>query len=292
CHGGRGKYRLGPMTIESLDFLGIWCMSKTFEIFDSFIILPKTFEIPTFSIGSSQSIAFSGMRTLPKSGMGYEFLGTREYRPGDCLKFIHWPATAHHGTLIVKEFELFTSSQITFFLDLSAKSLQGFKPNTIDYSIEIIASIAKYVTEQGHSFRVVAKGDRWFLYPLNRGAAHLAWILEEMSLMKPLGEMPIEEVVKACLPQLDIGEEVVLVVPTHVFQVQSFLSLYSYLQKKNIKVTLIFLVSQTFEQLYGDVADYLSHSEIPARLSKKGISLYAVEKGQDIPSSLRREMVL
>ncbi len=43
--------------------------------------------------------------------------GVREYVPGDPMKRIHWPSTAHKGRLMVKEFEQDPQADIWIFLD-------------------------------------------------------------------------------------------------------------------------------------------------------------------------------
>jgi uncharacterized protein (DUF58 family) len=40
-----------------------------------------------------------------RAGAGTELFGAREYRPGDPLRRIHWPSSARHGELIVREYE-------------------------------------------------------------------------------------------------------------------------------------------------------------------------------------------
>ena len=42
---------------------------------------------------------------VPRAGSGNELFGVREYRPGDSLRRIHWPSSARHGELVVREYE-------------------------------------------------------------------------------------------------------------------------------------------------------------------------------------------
>jgi uncharacterized protein (DUF58 family) len=46
--------------------------------------------------------------------------GVREYRPGDLRRLIHWPATAHAGTLMVREMEAPGDRPVVLVADLPA----------------------------------------------------------------------------------------------------------------------------------------------------------------------------
>jgi uncharacterized protein (DUF58 family) len=44
--------------------------------------------------------------TVASAGVGGDHVrGLREYLPGDPIRLVHWPATAHHGQIVIKELE-------------------------------------------------------------------------------------------------------------------------------------------------------------------------------------------
>ena len=43
------------------------------------------------------STSETAMHTAPRRGHGPEYLGIREYRPGDSMRHVHWASTARHG---------------------------------------------------------------------------------------------------------------------------------------------------------------------------------------------------
>lgn len=53
------------------------------------------------------------------SGAGGDLVrGIREYRPGDAMRLVHWPATARHGAVVVKELEHPEQVRIEVIVDL------------------------------------------------------------------------------------------------------------------------------------------------------------------------------
>lgn len=54
----------------------------------------------------------------------------RDYRPGDPLRLVHWPQTAHSSRLILREPERETPQVITIFLPVRGEELAGFRLRT------------------------------------------------------------------------------------------------------------------------------------------------------------------
>lgn len=282
CRKGRGNFRIGPVELTLSDPLGLWLAKKKFAV-DSLLVLPRIVPLAYLPGGISRMPCFASDKTIYKPGASHEFLGTREYRPGDNLKYIHWPATAHNGELIIKEFQQHTTSRIVIVIDLSTRSLQGIKPNTLDYSITIAASIAQYAVNHSQEFRLLAHGRYLHNLPFGKGTGHLNWLLEQMAVMKPFGNIFLHEVINNALPSIEAGEEMVIIFPTHSIDPQQYIDAFTILQAKKVSLTAIFLISESFETLYQySYNEFMIHSQLPALLTGRGIQVIAVEKGADI----------
>lgn len=59
----------------------------------------------------------SGLRRLRFRGQGREFESLREFVPGDSLRHVAWSATARHGKLVTKEFQLERNQSLIIALD-------------------------------------------------------------------------------------------------------------------------------------------------------------------------------
>ena len=56
---------------------------------------------------------------------GHELHGVREHQPGESLRGVHWPATAHHGRLMVKELDDPGGDELAVVLDARASADVG-----------------------------------------------------------------------------------------------------------------------------------------------------------------------
>ena len=69
------------------------------------VVLPKRYLLPSFHMPGSAAFRIGGEETSNAIGSAGEFVGLREYRPGDPLRQIHWKSWAHTGRPMVKELE-------------------------------------------------------------------------------------------------------------------------------------------------------------------------------------------
>ncbi|HET6370358.1 MAG TPA: DUF58 domain-containing protein, partial [Nitrospiria bacterium] len=184
----RGVYRVGPLSLRSAYPLGIRSAEKVLsDDQHDLLVYPKTFEIPVFPLAGAR-LTLSGVEALSKAGGSQEFFGTREYKHGDSLKHIHWPSTARHGSLIVKEFEQRASTEVSLFLDLHRDSLFGEgRETTLEYAVKIAASIGKYALEKGHNVQLIGFGKSPWMVPSSRGSDHLGDLLEILARVESDG---------------------------------------------------------------------------------------------------------
>jgi len=141
--------------------------------------------------------------------VGPEYLGVREYRTGDSMRHVHWPSTARHGQLMVREFEREHTRRVAVVLDTSRDA--GDAPTPLDRACSVAASLAFAAMGSGHGVRLVAaRGGR--VGALSRAArpAILRWLAE----LAPFGGVePIE--LFAALPEHLRGvHTAVLVLPS------------------------------------------------------------------------------
>lgn len=71
----------------------------------SLTVLPKRFSIPPIELPGGAAFKVSGEANTNTIGTSGEFVGLRDYRPGDPLRQIHWKSWARLGRPIVKELE-------------------------------------------------------------------------------------------------------------------------------------------------------------------------------------------
>jgi uncharacterized protein (DUF58 family) len=128
---------------------------------DGLLIFPETRPLAHLDLFDRQPTVET---SLARAGQGGEFLGVREYRPGDPPRHVHWRTTAHAGRLIVKEFAEEQQPALTLALDLSPATAPG-GPDVDDSPLELgtklAASLARHAAERGLPVRLLTNSRAW-----------------------------------------------------------------------------------------------------------------------------------
>jgi uncharacterized protein (DUF58 family) len=136
----RGVYHWHPLRISDSDPFGVFPRSASFGAPGEAIVYPRPVELlGGLARSGAEARAQSGGERARGSESGLDFYGIRDYWPGDDLRRIHWPATAHHGKLTVIEFDRGASENIAVVLDTSQGSEFG---SGLDTSLEIAVRAA------------------------------------------------------------------------------------------------------------------------------------------------------
>lgn len=144
----RGVYRLGPHRLRLADPLGIFACELSFAHSDVVLIYPRVAQLPSLQLPHGNT-GGADRRRRPLRG-NLPAASVSEYRPGDSLRYIHWPSTAHRGRLMVKELEIEPSGDVWIVLDLNHAIQAGEGPSgTLEYSIMLAASLAAELLSGG-----------------------------------------------------------------------------------------------------------------------------------------------
>ncbi|MFC7338656.1 DUF58 domain-containing protein [Haloferula chungangensis] len=102
----RGLIRLDDLRVLLPDPFGLYqrCM-RVKAPSATLAVLPHRHRLPPFELPGSARFQPGGDATSRTTGPAGDFVGLREYRPGDPLRLIHWKSWARTGQPIVKELE-------------------------------------------------------------------------------------------------------------------------------------------------------------------------------------------
>jgi uncharacterized protein (DUF58 family) len=100
----RGLYPIGPFVVEYEDPFGMMNSVLAVGEADRLIVVPDVVELPTGGpvLADGEGTAQLVQRRITGND---DDLTTREYRPGDALRRVHWRASARHGQLMVRQEE-------------------------------------------------------------------------------------------------------------------------------------------------------------------------------------------
>lgn len=201
----RGRYTLPPPVAENTGLLGLFRQSspplrgRVGERGQSVTVYPWYLPEAQWQAGERRPALMLGSG---RSGVGAGLLGTREYRPGDPLRHIHWRSSARRDTLVVKEFEEEWNPGLALVLNTSRELGEG-RDTTLEYSVKLAATLARYATAMGRPFRLLT-------WPQPREALTWRAMLEFLTDLKQIPDGPR---LHALVSRLAPGEQTVVASP-------------------------------------------------------------------------------
>jgi uncharacterized protein (DUF58 family) len=300
----RGAFKLGPTTLTSGDPFGLFRMRRQFAAGEPLLVLPMIFEIGSFLsppglLPGGQVIRRKSVDLTPHAS------GIREYVPGDPLKRIHWPTTLRRGQLMVKEFEQDPQAEVWLFLDANERDqaeqphqvampksdallfkvdalLFGRRPefqlppSTLEYSVAIAASLARYFLSQRRAVGLVAASRTYTMIPAERSQRQESKILETLAFVDARGTLSLAGLVAAQAQQLPQGSSAILITPTVSSEL---LVAVDDLQRRNLRVVVVLLDAQSFGGPPGT-------ERLVQLLSARNVPMCLIECGADLRQAL------
>lgn len=155
----RGLYAFPKLHLQSKGPFGFFTIKQTLTAPAEILIYPQYHPLKRLRLWETKELA---ERQTSKMGPGSQVIGTREYRPGDLLRQIHWRSTARAGRLVVKEFAEDEQLSLTVVLDLESDSSLGEgKYSTFETAVRIAASFGYYATRKNIPFRLAGASPKW-----------------------------------------------------------------------------------------------------------------------------------
>jgi uncharacterized protein (DUF58 family) len=176
----RGIVEIGPMSLVVTDPFGLARATITGAGVSKLTVFPPVHRLTNLppTGGADPHAGFERHRTLNRGGD--EFYALRQFSIGDELRRVHWPSTARHDELMVRQDELPWQGRITVVVD---NTLGRLSPEALDIAATIAASVLQHGHRKGNLVRVVtADGiDSGF----TSGNAQLESLLEVLAVMQP-----------------------------------------------------------------------------------------------------------
>ena len=143
--------------------------------------------------------------------------GVRQYAQGDSLHRVHWPSTARHASLMVREFDREPSGDLWLIVDMAAEVQAGRDAEaTQEYAVILAASLAGQFARGGERRGVglLISGRNPQMLPPARGQAQLWRILEALAQAEPAAGLSLDAVLKQASPSLGSGRTLVVITPS------------------------------------------------------------------------------
>jgi uncharacterized protein (DUF58 family) len=155
---GRGRYRIGPLSVRLTDPFGFCELTRSFTASDELLVTPTVWQLPPSRLGGDWTGGGDG-RSASVAASGEDDVATREYHLGDDLRRVHWRATARTGELMVRREEQPWQSRATVLLDVrsDAHAGSGTMPvaSSFEWAVAAAASISIHLARTGFALRLL-----------------------------------------------------------------------------------------------------------------------------------------
>lgn len=156
----RGVHALGPLTVTSTDPFGLAHRSSVFGERTKVTVAPAVTDLPPLTNFAGEA-GGTLHTTTNQLGQGADNLVARPYMPGDSMRRIHWRASAHQGSLMVRQEEQESTPEATVVLDRSVlrwsiEALQapGADPG-FETAVSAAVSVLSRLAHDGYAVEVI-----------------------------------------------------------------------------------------------------------------------------------------
>ena len=200
----RGIVDIGPMQLTVTDPFGLAQTSLDGPPTASLTVFPPAYPLGVLppTGGSDPHAGFDRHRTLNRGGD--EFHALRQFTVGDELRRVHWPSTARHDELMVRQDELPWQGRLTVIVD---NSFNVAMP-ALDLATSVAASVLQTAHHKGNLVRLVTGNglDSGF----TSGNAQLESLLELLAVLQPRRDASINRALDRAATQVRNGGAVVI----------------------------------------------------------------------------------
>jgi uncharacterized protein (DUF58 family) len=159
AHGRhRGRFTIGPVRIRLRDPFGLAERSRRYRTTDDLVVFPP---IEPLTSRGTRGIRHGADTTASQRAFhrGEEFHTMRAYVVGDDLRYVHWPSTAHRGTLMVRQHELPWQARAVVYVDnRTAVHAGAGDRSTLERGVSAAASVLAHLHRQRYELELVAGG--------------------------------------------------------------------------------------------------------------------------------------
>lgn len=189
----RGVHRIGPLGVRVRDPFGLTLRTAAVSGDAEIVVLPRVVPLPYGrSLGSG--IGAEGSVPHMVALHGEDDQTVREYRDGDDLRRIHWPATARTGELMVRQEDRPAKRRAVVVLDTrEVGHAGGGRSSSLEWCVTTAASVTAHVVDSGYAVHLLTADPR-----SDTGVHHAETLAEGLETLARVGLGP-EDSLRAVL---------------------------------------------------------------------------------------------
>jgi len=202
----RGEYGIPHMWVHSTFPLNFMRVGNTPVPISKLIVVPAFQRLEQFEIPISHRYQHGGMLLESRSGNAAEYVGNREYIPGEPTKRLDFRAWARVGKPVVREYQEEFCSRVAIVLDTQRHSRWRTQESRQEFeaALSLTAAIVDSLESQGTVIELFAAGpDLFFFQSEDTQADPLESVLEILAGLEPIRFNPFDQVTPAITENLE-----------------------------------------------------------------------------------------
>jgi uncharacterized protein (DUF58 family) len=178
----RGVIGIGPLGVVVSDPFGMASVTAVAAPRTELIVLPRIDDIvPPPPSSGDEPLAGMRVASLAASG-GDDFAALREYVVGDDLRRVHWPSSARHDDLLIRQDEVHWQGRTTIVLDTRVHTHRGH--DSFEAAVSAAASVIAAAWHRRDLVRLVTTAG--FDSGIAAGQAHAEALLEFLAAVQAI----------------------------------------------------------------------------------------------------------
>ncbi|HTM61449.1 MAG TPA: DUF58 domain-containing protein [Burkholderiales bacterium] len=194
----RGRLELDAVQLSRAEPLGLIRGLARIPAAGRVIALPKRYRLPSIALPGQRRFQQGGVTLATSVGDSEEFIGLREYRPGDPLQRVHWKSYARTGLPIVKEFQDEFFERHALILDTSTGRGEDA---AFEEAVAVAASFVYAIDTRECLLDLLFVGGEVRTYTAGRGQMQLEHMLEVLAGVGASAPADFADLARAVLAQ-------------------------------------------------------------------------------------------
>lgn len=200
----RGRYAVTDVRQATLFPWALWRDWHVHLVERSLLVYPKFRPLLSLEMPVGRKYQPGGMALTSNVGDSTEFLSTREFRPGDSLRSIHWRSWARRGKPVVKEFQEEFFCRIALVLDtFLSKAEVKARRDDFEAAISLAAAVSDQISRDEYVIDLFAAGPELYQLQAGRSLAYLENVLDILACVEPCTEPAFEKLEPILLDGLE-----------------------------------------------------------------------------------------
>jgi len=207
----RGHFRVEPLQIRTGDPFGFFESSATVGTGVNVVVYPRLEALPQWRLPAANLDGSHAMRerTLQTTPLATT---VRPWAPGDAFNRIHWKATARHGDIHVKEFDLEQTADAWIILDLDRGPQAGTgDESTVEAAVRVAASVADKALLENRAVGMTVGAHRLAQLQPDRGGRQHLKVMQLLAAVDGDGTNPLSETLIASVQRIRRGMTAVVI---------------------------------------------------------------------------------